>query len=247
MIPPPRSKKIKPVKKRIEKSSASVGSHISFEVGKPTFRVLTLPSAAQLSGKLFYSGRRQSLLTRPRSLRRGCGMRRSEGMKSRRKRWRTRKWEGGKKRSRWDRRAEENWKVKKLPLVPPTCSSLTAYCETSFTLLTSLSFYIGLFIRLYLRFSFSFYFPPFLTMTHLLLFLARCSFTSHFISRRERRASRSSIRKSSATVAYRCDRERDVAMHFSMKITFGDVSLLMFARLNAGIQRSSIEHEVFGK
>lgn len=33
------------VRKQIEKSSASDGSHISFEVGKPTSRVLTSPSA----------------------------------------------------------------------------------------------------------------------------------------------------------------------------------------------------------
>lgn len=82
----------KKVRKRIEKSraSASVGSHISFEVGKPTFRVLTLPSGTQLSGKLFYSGAKAipsppllSLSSRPidssRSLRRGCGMRTSMG------------------------------------------------------------------------------------------------------------------------------------------------------------------------
>lgn len=47
------------------------------------------------------------------------------------------------------------------PYPPPTCSSLTAHCKTSFTLFTSPSFYIGLFIHLYRQFSFSL-FPPFL-------------------------------------------------------------------------------------
>lgn len=103
------------MRERIEKSSASVGSHISFEVGKPTFRVLTLPSAAQLSGKLFYSGRRQSLLTRSRSLRRGCARwERARGWRDGRRRMREEVVEEGKKRSSWDRRVEENWKVKKL-------------------------------------------------------------------------------------------------------------------------------------
>lgn len=50
-----------------------VGSHISFEVGKPTFRVLTLPSGTTFR-KIILLGAKAIPIDSPRSLRRGCGM-----------------------------------------------------------------------------------------------------------------------------------------------------------------------------
>jgi len=190
------------VRERIEKSSGSVGSHISFEVGKPTFRVLTLPSAAQLSGKLFYSERRQSLLTRSRSLRRGCRMRRSEGMERRPEEESEERSSGrqGKKRPSWDRRAEENWKVKKL--LPSPFADVLEFNRVLQDELYSLYFSFFLYRSIYPPIH-SVFFLLLLSISRWLTFLfffrgslSLCSFTSHFIRHRHEH---SSIRGSSLT------------------------------------------------
>jgi hypothetical protein len=63
---------------RIEKSSASIGSHISFEVRKPTSGVLTSPSGTTFR-KIILLGAKAISIDSPRSLRRGCGEGASRG------------------------------------------------------------------------------------------------------------------------------------------------------------------------
>jgi len=81
---------------RIEKSSASVGSHISFEVRKPTSGVLTSPSGTTFR-KIILLGAKPISIDSPRSLRRGCG---EGGSRGRRVEARAKKGDDGEREKR---------------------------------------------------------------------------------------------------------------------------------------------------
>lgn len=151
--------------------------------------------------KIILLGAKAIPIDSPRSLRRGCEMRgRGDEEETGEK---AGDEESGK--SRPCREIEKSGRKLKsqeaTPAPTTTCSwSLTAYCKASFTLsFTSPSFYICLFIHLYLQFSPSLilfvFHNSFLFSSPAALFLSLYSFTSHLatMSRRHEHTFRSRI------------------------------------------------------
>lgn len=91
-----------------------------------------------------------------------------------------------KKRPSWDRRAEENWKVKKPPFRRRARGVLTAYCETSFTLSFTSPFFISVYLSAYIHTHTLYFFGCLFLIGESLFFTLSCGillFHIHFILR----------------------------------------------------------------